>query len=315
MRQWPFHRQLLLTALCCSCAVLSMQASAAAQSLWASTAKSSGNYPIEVARFGKGNQFVLIVGSLLGNEPESLELMDAACKLASTVPPPEPVTLLFVRTMNPDGVHELVHTNSRGVELNRNFPSPHFTLIPNRLTGPAPASEVETQYMLRVLQEYKPSRVIHVRSGHGDRPLVLVNDLWVANGQAPVLPKHVNHGYFEQAFKVGSLEEYVARQMKTPVSTVTLAANGAQQLKAAELLRFATSNVAGTSAAPAGIAEQTAPPKEMTSSPASAPEEAVAKALEVEFLPPPPEYASTQRPDQGAAAGDTRYFELPPPPR
>jgi len=313
-------------ALCCSLALWSLSTRVQADSPWLSTAKSSAERPIEVARFGKGPQNVLIVGSLAGNEPESLTLIDAACSLSRQYPPPEGMTLLFVRTLNPDGLADHVHTNSRGVDLNRNFPSRYFTSIPNRLTGPAPASEVETQYMLRILQEYKPARLIHLRSGVGEHPLVLITENWASAGKTAVLPQQVPQGVFDHSFKAGSLEEYSARALNTPTATVLLAAQDQQQLTAAELLRFATGNLQSGSP-PASLAGQQSPPRsnpapQAASGPGIPEGDSVttskipAKSTatgEVEFLPTPPEFLTTGKMN-AKDQPEGRYFELPPPP-
>lgn len=316
MRCGSFQKLLQVLACCGSMFWALPGIANAQQSVWSSTAKSAGQHPIEVARFGTGKQYVLIVGSLSGNEPESLELMESAAQLAQKIAPPEPVSLLLIRTLNPDGAVDHMRTNSRGVELNRNFPSPNFTSIPNRLTGPAAGSEVETQYMLRVLAEYHPVRMIHIRDGFGDRPLITMNSRWVASGKAPVLPEDVYQGFFDQLYKAGSLEEYVSRELKAGVVTVSLSAKDGRQLKAAELLRFATSHVASESAAPPeSVAQQTpvAPVEKPAQTPETPQENRVHSSV-VEFLPPPPEYVSTSHTAERAAPGGERYFELAPPP-
>jgi len=316
MTMKSLYRCHALFALCCGWFLWSLPV-AAAETPWVSTVRSSGQHPIEVARFGQGAQNVLIVGSLFGNEPESLELLDAASMLSREYPPPEPITLLFVRTLNPDGVAEHVHTNSNGVDLNRNFPSRYFTTVPNRLTGPQPASEVETQYMLRIFQEYQPVRVVHVRSGFGEHPFVTVNRAWLANGETPQLPERIGMGFFDQSYKAGSLEEYADHELKTSVATIVLAARGGKQMNAGELLRFVTGNLT-TSPQERSLARQNpqAGSARTPSGPGSthgveARPAADGTRKEVEFLPTPPEYKTTSRPGQ---TNDPRYFELPAPP-
>lgn len=276
------------------------------QPLWMSNTQSTGKHPIQVARFGKGSQFLLIVGSIYGNEPESIELLDAVASLARTAPPPDPLTLLLVRTPNPDGLADHMRTNAAGVDLNRNFPSQNFTPAPSRLTGRQPASETETQYMLRVLQEYQPVRVIHVRSSIGDQPLVLINEKWGEAGGRPLLPRDVRSAKYEGAYKAGSLEEYVAQELKASVATVMLPPSGFRQLQAAELLQFATAGLFQGKQSPAQ------PPEE---SQVASPARQDGKKGMVDFLPPPPEFAATSSRARPGEQSDGRYYELPPPPR
>mgnify|MGYP001220150937 CR=1 FL=1 len=326
--------RLIRLALVVGCGLWIVPTSVNAQSLWVSTAKSAGGRPIEVARFGTGPVNVLIVGSLHGNEPDTLELMDATCRLAASHDPPEPVTLLLIRTLNPDGAVDLTRTNARGVDLVRNFPSHRFTRIPNQLTGPYPASEPETQYMLRVLEEYRPARVIHVRSGIDESPLILINEPWMNAGGEPILPPHVLRSPFDKTYKAGSLEEFVTLQMNGHIATLTLARPGGKSIEAADLLRLAIGQLASPPASMANRAEpaRQVPPVQGGAVPGSngavpnqsagsgntvSPSAMTAKpvaAKEVELLPPPPEFEATGKKPSQASDVDSRYFELPPPP-
>ncbi|WP_437191842.1 M14 family zinc carboxypeptidase [Planctomicrobium sp. SH527] len=312
------------------------------QSIWASSQKSAGQRGIEVARFGTGDQYVLIVGSMSGNDPASINLLDATSQLAKTFPPPEPVTLLFVRTPNPDGMFEHVHTNARGVELDRNFPTRNFTTAPNRLTGPHPASEPETQYLVRILQEFKPVRVIHVQSGNASKPLFLLNSIWHSRTGMAMLPKDIAQDGYHSAYRAGSLEEFASTEMRTSVGTVVLS-SGQRQVQPAELLRLAVGQIAKEQS-PANGSQITAKPEtpaanpQMESTPTapgstsavlptttiptnSSPEKPPLiptsnRTSEVELLPPPPEFLATSISKQKTnSTDDGRFIELPPPPR
>lgn len=312
------------------------------QSVWAAGEKSAGQRDIEVARFGSGDQYVLIVGSMSGNDPASINLLDATSQLAKTFPPPEPVTLLFVRTPNPDGMFEHVHTNARGVELDRNFPTRNFTTAPNRLTGPHPASEPETQYLVRVLQEFKPVRVIHVQSGNASKPLFLLNSIWHSRTGMAMLPKDIPQDGYHSAFRAGSLEEFASTEMRTSVGTIVLSA-GQRQVQPAELLRLAVGQIAKektqetnsqltakpetppansqpeSPAMSPGTASEVLPSTTIPTSPTAEKTPLIPtsnRASEVELLPPPPEFLATSTSTQKTTSTDDgRFIELPPPPR
>jgi hypothetical protein len=210
---------------------------------WTAGFQSTAGRPIETAVVGRGPRPLLILRSLYGNEPETVELMDGLLRLLAGIDVPRDVRLMLVRSPNPDGLAERISTNHNGVDLNRNFPSTWFTVSPTQQTGPHPASEVETQSLLRMLKETRPERVIHVRGSLGRRPLVLLNEHWWTGFDRSMLPRSVEAGRFEGGFKAGSLEEFVSLRMQAELATVHLPPRGFEQFSP-ETRRMALSSYA-----------------------------------------------------------------------
>ena len=78
---------------------------------------------------------------------------------------PDGVQVWIVPTMNPDGVVAGSRTNSRGVDLNRNFPGADWHLQDKGTryySGPRAASERETRAMLRFLSDVGPRTVVSI---------------------------------------------------------------------------------------------------------------------------------------------------------
>ena len=79
---------------------------------------------------------------------------------------------VLIRAANPDGLAAKIRENSRGVVLNRNFPTRRLSQgILRRATGNGPASEPETRALLQILYEFRPQRVVHLFSTTGERRL------------------------------------------------------------------------------------------------------------------------------------------------
>lgn len=273
---------------------------------WIRSYESTARRPIEVATCGTGKRTTLIIGSIYGNEPESIELLDLLVRRLNGFALPADTKLILVRTPNPDGLAERIRTNHNGVDLNRNFPSTWFTSNPTRQTGPHPASEIETQHMLRLLREIQPQRVVHLRSSLGQRPLVLLNQPWYISLERNRLPRNIDVGRFEGEFKAGSLEEFVHVRLRTELATVHLPPRGFQQLSADELLALV---LGAPSVTPTAATTGIVGPTENRTSPAIIPAEnrSGGQRGPVELLPPPPEFSS--------ASASSRYYELPPPPQ
>lgn len=114
----------------------------------------SGN---KIQLFGnKKHKKILVIGVFHGDEPQGKFLIEEYLK---TNPNTE---LLFVPCLNPDGLHTNTRTNSNGVDLNRNFPAKNWELTEKNdsFGGVKPASEIETRFLIDIMDEYKPEAVL-----------------------------------------------------------------------------------------------------------------------------------------------------------
>ena len=97
----------------------------------------------------------LIIGVVHGDEPQGEELINRYIEETSS-------GMLFIPSLNPDGKILGTRTNSSGVDLNRNFPTKNWENTPKDryYGGDKPASEVETLFLIDVIDEYKPSVIL-----------------------------------------------------------------------------------------------------------------------------------------------------------
>jgi predicted deacylase len=95
---------------------------------------------------------------------------------------PDSVSLYVLPSVNPDGTARGIHTNARGVDLNRNWPADNWasdTCHPasgcrRGLGGPAPLSEPETSALYHFLATARPEITI---VWHSEAPLVEANEV------------------------------------------------------------------------------------------------------------------------------------------
>ena len=106
---------------------------------------------------------LLIFGVIHGNEPLGAPLLERF--LAHLKENPALFAdrrLVVIPVLNPDGLAGRSRYNSRGVDLNRNFPASNFRK--SRRNGPYPSSEPETKALMKMIRQFRPSRVLAVHS-------------------------------------------------------------------------------------------------------------------------------------------------------
>ncbi len=99
---------------------------------------------------------VLVIGCMHGDEPQGKYLIEEYLKSNTET------KLLFIPCLNPDGVKNNTRVNANGVDLNRNFPTKNWELTEknNFYGGQEPASEIETKFLINVIEEFKPKLIL-----------------------------------------------------------------------------------------------------------------------------------------------------------
>ena len=118
----------------------------------------------EIYLTGNPHSKTLVIGVFHGDEPQGKYLIDEYLKVKSPLS-------LFVPCLNPDGMQLKQRTNANGVDLNRNFPTQNWgknegenatcdDCTTTYFGGRHPASEIETQFIINILEEYQPELIL-----------------------------------------------------------------------------------------------------------------------------------------------------------
>lgn len=168
---------------------------------------------------------VLVVGGVHGDELSSTSLVLHWIRAAMETP--SNIHWRFVPLMNPDGMllASPKRTNARGVDLNRNFPTPNWDKEapqywskrtkndPRRYPGPKPLSEPESKWLFEEMERWKPDLIVSVHAPYG-----------VLDFDGPTSPpQKLGRLYLDQVgIFPGSLGNYGGVHKKMPVVTIEL---------------------------------------------------------------------------------------------
>lgn len=172
---------------------------------------------------------VLVTGAIHGDELSSSALAFHWMRLAAAeeMEMPQPVHWRFVPVLNPDGVFAQPpkRVNARGVDLNRNFPTPNWERDaakyweqrtrkdPRRWPGPRPLSEPESRFLHEQMQSFQPHLIVAIHAPYG-----------VLDFDGPsVPPSRLGRLYLDQVgIFPGSLGNYGGVHKGVPVVTIEL---------------------------------------------------------------------------------------------
>lgn len=169
---------------------------------------------------------VLVLGGIHGDEMTSVNVVFDWLERALRQSDPR-IHWRFVPVVNPDGLlrRPATRVNARGVDLNRNFPTPDWERAahsywasrtgkdPRRYPGPKAMSEPETQWVQRQLDQFKPHLIVSVHAPYG----VLDFD------GPPPAPEKLGSLHLDQVgIYPGSLGNYGGVVRRVPVVTLEL---------------------------------------------------------------------------------------------
>lgn len=193
---------------------------------WRDVAPASTDHP-------SAPQRVLVVGAIHGDELTAAALALQWVALAEQVSQQQAVHWRFIPVANPDGflARPATRTNATGVDLNRNFPTPHWEeesaqywekrtrRDPRRWPGPSALSEPESQFLHTQIAEFAPHLVVSIHAPYGvldfDGPQTPPSKLGMLHlNQLGVFPGSLgNYGGLQQGVPVVTIELHHALRM------------------------------------------------------------------------------------------------------
>ncbi|RLS56479.1 MAG: DUF2817 domain-containing protein [Planctomycetota bacterium] len=266
---------------------------------WRQDYESLGRRPIETVVFGNGDRRIAVIANLSGNSEGTVALADQlAGVFAREELVPRKLSILVVRAPNPDGLANRTHTNARGVDLNRNFPTRRFTAQPTRETG-RPASEPETRALMNLLHRFQPTMVVHLVESRSARGMIRSNRVNISQ----LLPTY-SFSDFEGNYKAGSLANYVNEIQQASIVEIELPQGFSSTGQRDALLQamIVVLDQSLNSIQSQLQSKNLAVTDPQTLSTSKLRPDGIHGY--VEFLPPPPD----------APAARPKYIELPPPP-
>lgn len=172
--------------------------------------------PLLCSVYGSGEETVMILGGIHGNEPASAVLARELCAYLEQHPDAcGNATVVVAPAVNPDGLARGKRTNARGVDLNRNFDASNRRN--SERFGYAPLSEPESRYIAALIERYQPDRMVSLH-----QPIACVDwdgpaeDLARAVSEASGLPMK------KLGARSGSLGSYAGVELNIPILTIEL---------------------------------------------------------------------------------------------
>ena len=179
---------------------------------------------IQLLGFENCKNPTLIIGVFHGDEPQGKYLIEKYlrdCINFQTSPNYKGKEILFIPCLNPDGLQKCTRTNANGVDLNRNFPTENWELTERNefFGGESPASEIETRFIVDIIEKYKPKEILTLHA-----PFKIVNYDGDAKALAEKISEIINYpvegniGYPTP----GSFGTYAGLEKKIPTITLEL---------------------------------------------------------------------------------------------
>ena len=185
------------------------------------TTKENNNVSLLETENKQYDKSILIIGVFHGEEPQGKYLIEEYLKTDLSKIKNK---LYFIPCLNPDGMSKNQRQNANGIDLNRNFPTKNWCVTKKKeyFGGTNPASEIETKFMIEVLENYKFDAILSIHA-----PFKIVNYDGPAKNIAEKIseitkyPVQSDIGYPTP----GSFGNYAGVEKEIPVVTLELPEN------------------------------------------------------------------------------------------
>lgn len=171
--------------------------------------------PIPCEVYGTGADVLMVLATIHGNEAAGTPLL-AAFSEWLLAHPNELIgrQVVLIPIANPDGMAANERFNSRGIDLNRNFPAGNWDEAKVKLHGETPLSEPESRALLQAIARYFPNRIVSIHQPLScvdyDGPALAFAEAMAAEG--PLELKKLGG-------LPGSLGSFVGESLRKPIIT------------------------------------------------------------------------------------------------
>jgi len=179
--------------------------------------------PIMIQILGQGDDTVLVMGAIHGNEPASATLVNGLVDyLRSNRDLLEGRRVVLLPVANPDGLAAGTRENIRRIDLNRNFETANR--VDDETNGLRPLSEPESRALQSVLKDYNPSRIVSIH-----QPLTCIDYDGPGRALAARMAQYCDLPMKKLGAKPGSLGSYTGETLGIATITLELPAEASKQ--------------------------------------------------------------------------------------
>ncbi len=171
---------------------------------------------------GKGEDTILIMASIHGNEPAGTPLVHRLVEHLRENPDLlEGRRIVLLPVANPDGLAARTRDNIRGVDLNRNFAAANR--VNNETNGLRPLTEPESRALAAVIKQYEPSRIVSIH-----QPLNCIDYDGPGRALAARMAQYCDLSVRKLGAKPGSLGAFAGDTLGIPTITLELPADASK---------------------------------------------------------------------------------------
>jgi len=285
---------------------------------WSRYYRSTDRRPIETLILGTGATRIALLSSMHGDETQSASLVEELARFLRRHPEQlRGVTVLLVKSPNPDGLFSRSPYNVHGVDLNRNFASANWKPLANDRAGARGASEIETRHVMRLLSDFHPWLVVHLKDSRNGN---VVNFEGKARARADRLAGLLSAQVVEGlgAKTSGSVENYTLTRLACPSVTLLLAREESDEAawaryRDALLALFEQTPSAQPDEQPSSLDEEPDPFEERQLRQSSLRRKPAESSRQPANAPPAQTNERSSLPEFPLPVPEHGYLELPPP--